>query len=104
MQARRRGRIVNVSTGAGAWKNLGARTPAYSLSKLGLNGLTRMLAAEPRQRRAGQRGVSGLGGDRHVRRGRAPGRGWRPRHRLAALLPDDGPSGGFFRDGRPIEW
>jgi hypothetical protein len=22
----------------------------------------------------------------------------------AARLPDDGPSGGFFRDGRPIEW
>ena len=22
----------------------------------------------------------------------------------AALLPDDGPSGGFFRDGRPVEW
>jgi len=22
----------------------------------------------------------------------------------AALLPDDGPSGGFFRDGRAIEW
>jgi hypothetical protein len=22
----------------------------------------------------------------------------------AALLPDDGPSGGFFRDGQPIDW
>ena len=22
----------------------------------------------------------------------------------AALLPDDGPSGGFFRDGKPIAW
>jgi uncharacterized protein len=23
---------------------------------------------------------------------------------LAATLPDDGPSGGFFRDGKPIPW
>jgi hypothetical protein len=22
----------------------------------------------------------------------------------AATLPDDGPTGGFFRDGRPIPW
>ena len=22
----------------------------------------------------------------------------------AATLPDDGPTGGFFRDGRPIAW
>ena len=22
----------------------------------------------------------------------------------AATLPDDGPAGGFFRDGRPIPW
>jgi hypothetical protein len=22
----------------------------------------------------------------------------------AATLPDDGPTGGFFRDGRPIDW
>jgi len=22
----------------------------------------------------------------------------------AATLPDDGPTGGFFRDGRPLKW
>lgn len=22
----------------------------------------------------------------------------------AALLPDDGPTGGFFRDGQPLAW
>lgn len=22
----------------------------------------------------------------------------------AVALPDDGPTGGFFRDGRPIDW
>jgi len=23
---------------------------------------------------------------------------------LAAMLPDDGPTGGFFRDGWPVAW
>ncbi len=39
-------RIVNVSSGKGSWGSMTGRTPAYSLSKLALNGLTRMLAAE----------------------------------------------------------
>ncbi len=105
MRARRHGRIVNVSSGAGAWKNLGARTPAYALSKLGLNGLTRMLAAELRGSGVLVNAVcpgwvaTDMGGEggRPVEDG-ARGIVW------AALLPDDGPSGGFFRDGRPIEW
>jgi NAD(P)-dependent dehydrogenase (short-subunit alcohol dehydrogenase family) len=105
MQARRRGRIVNVSSGAGAWKNLGARTPAYALTKLGLNGLTRMLASELRGSGVLVNAVcpgwvaTDMGGEggRPVAEG-ARGIVW------AALLPDDGPSGGFFRDGRPIEW
>ena len=105
MQARRRGRIVNVSSSAGAWKNLGARTPAYSVSKLGLNGLTLMLAAELRGSGVLVNAVcpgwvgTDMGGEggRPVEDG-ARGIVW------AARLPDDGPSGGFFRDGRPIEW
>jgi len=105
MRARRHGRIVNVSSGAGAWKNLGARTPAYALSKLGLNGLTRMLAADLRGSGVLVNAVcpgwvaTDMGGEggRPVEDG-ARGIVW------AALLPDDGPSGGFFRDGRPIEW
>ena len=105
MQARRRGRIVNVSSSAGAWKNLGARTPAYSVSKLGLNGLTRMLAAELRGSGVLVNAVCpgwvatdmGGAGGRPVEDG-ARGIVW------AARLPDDGPSGGFFRDGRPVEW
>jgi len=84
---------------------LGAGTPAYSLSKLGLNGLTRMLAAELRGSGVLVNAVCpgwvatdmGGAGGRPVEEG-ARGIVW------AARLPDDGPSGGFFRDGRPVEW
>lgn len=105
MQARRRGRIVNVSSSAGAWRNLGPRTPAYSLSKLGLNGLTRMLAAELHGTGVLVNAVcpgwvaTDMGGE-----GGRPVEDGARSILFAALLPDDGPSGGFFRDGRPIEW
>jgi NAD(P)-dependent dehydrogenase (short-subunit alcohol dehydrogenase family) len=105
MQARRRGRIVNVSSAAGAWDSLGAGTPAYALSKLALNGLTRMLASELRASSVLVNAVCpgwvatdmGGSGGRPVEDG-ARGIVW------AALLPDGGPTGGFFRDGRPIPW
>jgi len=78
-------------------------SPAYRVSKAGLNALTRIFHAEahgdvkvnsvcpgwvrtdmggPRAARSVQEGVSGIT--------------W------AATLPADGPSGGFFRDGNPI--
>jgi NAD(P)-dependent dehydrogenase (short-subunit alcohol dehydrogenase family) len=40
------GRIINVSSGAGKIENQDGSTPAYSLSKNGLNMLTRSLAAD----------------------------------------------------------
>jgi NAD(P)-dependent dehydrogenase (short-subunit alcohol dehydrogenase family) len=99
------GRIVNVSSGAGSLNSMGAGTPAYSISKAGLNALTRILAAE--LRRAGilvnavcpgwvATDMGGPGG-RPVEQG-AGSVMW------AVLLPDDGPTGGFFRDGRQLDW
>ena len=40
------GRIVNISSGAGAWSSLTGATPAYTMSKLSLNALTVMLSNE----------------------------------------------------------
>jgi len=41
--------------------------------------------------------VGGSGAERTVEEG-ASGIVW------AATLPDNGPTGGFFRDGQPISW
>jgi carbonyl reductase 1 len=78
---------------------------AYRVSKIALNAYTRLLA--PRLP-AGQRvnavcpgwvrtRMGGAGASRSVERG-AQGIVW------AATLGADGPSGGFFRDGKPIGW
>jgi NAD(P)-dependent dehydrogenase (short-subunit alcohol dehydrogenase family) len=99
------GRIVNVSSGAGSLHYMGGGTPAYGISKAALNALTIKLASE----------LSGTGilvnsvdpgwvatdmggrGGRPVEEG-AKGIVW------AATLPDNGPSGGFFYDGKPEPW
>ena len=100
-----RGRIVNVSSEAGSLAGMGGGTPAYSVSKAALNALTRMLADELRRDRVLVNSVCpgwvatdmGGAGGRPVAEG-AASVVW------AALLPDDGPTGGFFRDGRPLPW
>ncbi|HLW48319.1 MAG TPA: SDR family oxidoreductase [bacterium] len=101
----RRGRIVNVSSGAGALDSLDGETPAYALSKAALNALTMMLAAELKPSRILVNAVCpgwvatdmGGAGGRPVTDG-AASVVW------AAVLPDDGPTGGFFRDGKSIPW
>jgi NAD(P)-dependent dehydrogenase (short-subunit alcohol dehydrogenase family) len=98
-------RIVNVSSGAGALTGMGSGTPAYRVSKASLNALTRILAGELRGEGILVNSVcpgwvaTDMGGPagRPVEEGAASVI-W------AVLLPDDGPTGGFFRDGRPIEW
>ena len=98
-------RIVNVSSGAGALNSLGKGPPAYVVSKAGLNALTRMLAAELQDDGVLVNAVcpGWVATDPHNPGGRpipegAAGVVW------AALLDDDGPSGGFFRDERPLDW
>ncbi|MFC4911230.1 SDR family NAD(P)-dependent oxidoreductase [Actinomadura gamaensis] len=101
----RAGRIVNVSSEAASLNGMGSGTPAYTVTKTGLNALTRMLAAELRADGILVNAVCpgwvatdmGGPGGRPVADG-AAGIVW------AATLPDDGPTGGFFRDGRPLPW
>jgi NAD(P)-dependent dehydrogenase (short-subunit alcohol dehydrogenase family) len=98
-------RIVNVSSEAGSLASMGAGTPAYHVTKAALNALTRTLAAELRADGVLVNAIcpgwtaTDMGG-----------RGGRPVSEGAAsvvwgvLLPDDGPTGGFFRDGHPLPW
>lgn len=105
LRASARGRIVNVSSEGGSLASMGVGTPAYSSSKAALNALTRMLADELRSDRILVNSVCpgwvatdmGGPGGRPVAEGAASVR-W------AVDLPDDGPTGGFFRDGHPVPW
>jgi NAD(P)-dependent dehydrogenase (short-subunit alcohol dehydrogenase family) len=99
------GRIVNVSSGAGSLTGMSPGTPAYGVSKAALNAFTIKLAGELRARGILVNAVcpgwvatdmGGVGG-RPVEQGAASVL-W------AVDLPDDGPTGGFFRDGRAIDW
>ena len=100
------GRIVNVSSGQGQLADMGSGTPAYRVSKTALNALTRTLDSD-----LGGSGIlvnamcpgwvrTDMGGPsapRSVAQG-ADTAVW------LATLPDGGPSGGFFRDRKPIPW
>jgi NAD(P)-dependent dehydrogenase (short-subunit alcohol dehydrogenase family) len=99
------GRIVNVSSESGSLAYMSAGPPAYQVTKAALNAMTRTLAGELRDARILVNAVcpgwvstdmGGTGG-RPVADG-AAGIVW------AATLPDDGPTGGFFQDGKPLLW
>lgn len=103
LRASRHGRIVNVSSEGGSLATMGGGIPGYRTSKAALNALTRMLAAELRADGVLVNSVCpgwvatdmGGPGGRPVEEGAASVL-W------AVDLPDDGPSGGFFRDGLPV--
>ena len=85
---------------------MGAEAPAYGVSKAALNALTIKLA-----RATARDGIlvnavcpgwvrtdmGGPGAPRSVEQGAAS-------IMWAVQLPDDGPTGGFFRDGKRVAW
>ncbi len=100
------GRIVNVSSVLGQITSFSDYTPAYRLSKLALNGITLMLADVLKGKNILVNSVhpgwvktdmGGAGAPLSLEEG-ARGLVW------AATLPDDGPQGGFFQDGKPMAW
>lgn len=104
-------RIVNVSSGAGSYDDpdYGLRygrfgAMGYGISKLALNGLTVKMSRELKQYGILVNSVCpditdsyGGGFGRPVSVS-AKSVIW------AVNLPDDGPTGGFFRDGKPLPW
>lgn len=107
------GRIVNVSSGAGSFngprglQEQSGGLPAYGISKAALNALTVKLSRSLLETgilvnavcpnfTATYPGTEEMGA-RPVPEG-AAGIVW------AAMLPDDGPTGGFFRDGQSLPW
>ena len=98
-------RIVNVSSGMGGVAEMGGWSPGYRVSKAAMNAMTRILSTEL----AGEgflvnsacpgfvnTDMGGpMGAQKPVEEG-AAGIVW------LATLPDDGPTGGFFRDGSPV--
>lgn len=99
-------RIVNVSSSSGSFADSWPGTPAYSLSKAALNMLTLKMSADLQEDGIlvnavcpgwVQTRMGGPEAPRNVSEG-AASIIW------PALIPNDGPTGGFFRDGEPVSW
>ncbi|ANZ63605.1 hypothetical protein AYR62_05520 [Secundilactobacillus paracollinoides] len=108
-------RVVNVSSGAGSYDDpvygllhgsMGMPVSTYALTKLTINGLTIKMAKEFKKDHILVNAVcpdvvnthpdtQSMG--RSVEDG-AKSISW------AATIPDDGPTGEFFRDGKPLPW
>jgi NAD(P)-dependent dehydrogenase (short-subunit alcohol dehydrogenase family) len=98
-------RIVNVSSGMGGVAEMGGWSPGYRVSKAALNAMTRILSTELKDEgflvNSACPGFVNtdmggpMGAKKSVQDG-AAGVVW------LATLADDGPTGGFFRDGQPV--
>jgi NAD(P)-dependent dehydrogenase (short-subunit alcohol dehydrogenase family) len=100
------GRIVNVSSGVSHLARMSSYAPAYTMSKTALNAFTRILAETYRNQGLLANAVdpgwvrTDMGGQsapRSVQQG-AETIVW------LATLPDDGPTGGFFKDRASVTW
>ena len=106
MKKNKKGRIVNVSSGSGAFAEMGSGTPAYSISKAALNVLTIKLAYEVRKDGILVNAVC-PGWVRTQMGGSAAPRSFEKGAETivwAATLPNNGHTAGFFRDKKKIEW
>lgn len=106
MQVNNYGRVINVSSGAGQLQDMRSGYPAYRISKTALNSLTKMFAYELEGTNILVNSVcpgwvkTDMGGP-NAPRSTEEGADtivW------LATLPDDGPTGGFFRDREAIAW
>jgi NAD(P)-dependent dehydrogenase (short-subunit alcohol dehydrogenase family) len=106
MRDSRAGRVVNLASSMGQLAEMDAGSPAYRISKTAVNALTRILAVEMADTGIKVNSVcpgwcrTNIGGPDAPR---SPEEGidtvvW------LSTLPDDGPTGGFFRDRAPIPW
>ncbi len=100
------GRIVNVSSRMGQLSQMDGHWPGYRISKTALNAVTRILSQELKDTGIKVNSVcpgwvrTDLGGA-DAPRSHEEGVDtivW------AATLPEDGPSGGFFRNRQQIDW
>ncbi|MEU4195116.1 SDR family NAD(P)-dependent oxidoreductase [Kribbella sp. NPDC026611] len=97
-------RIVNVSSEGGSLNRMTGGAPAYSVSKAALNAMTRLLAGELRRDRILVNAICPGWTDTDMGQGGRPVRDGAASVLWGVELPDDGPTGGFFRDGRPLQW
>ena len=106
MQKHRYGRVVNLSSGLGQLDDMGDGNAAYRTSKTALNALTRMVATATADDNVlvnsmcpgwVRTDMGGPAASRSVEKG-AETAVW------LAMLPDSGPTGGFFRDKKSIPW
>lgn len=100
------GRIVNLSSGMGQLSEMEGGWPGYRISKVALNAVTRIFAAELKGTPILINSVcpgwvrTDMGGQEAER---SPEEGAETVVWLATL-PEGGPSGGFFRDKHVIPW
>ncbi len=101
-----RGRVVNLSSGMGQLSDMNGCCPGYRLSKTSINAVTRIFADELKGTQIKvnslcpgwvKTDMGGPGATLSVEQG-VETIVW------LAMLPDNGPSGGFFRNNQPIPW
>lgn len=106
MKHHKYGRIVNLSSGLGQLSEMSGGVPGYRISKTALNAVTRIVADELKDTNIKINSMcpgwckTEMGGPNATRE---PAEGAETAVWLATL-PDDGPSGGFFRDKETIGW